>query len=203
MHSLAGGESVVQAGFQEAVPRADGVHLDPGTLLRAERALYLTPDPRRNRALLHLTIAFGCIPADLAGLRLEDVDLTGGRIRWRRAAGLAAPLSRPLVDDLRDYLERERRGRSSQLFLTRLGHPLTARTLALLFRRLGREVGSGQLSPAALRQRRLRLLRAAGGAAPWLRHGLLWLYLADPSPLADPARPGAGAGDGAEGLTRS
>ncbi|MDI3299255.1 MAG: tyrosine-type recombinase/integrase [Bacillota bacterium] len=184
MHSLPGGESVIHPRPQEARPEARAPRLERETLLRAERALRLTPQPRRNRALLHLTIAFGCMPDDLAQLRLEDIDLKSQRIRWRKAGGTAR-LSEPLLDDLQQYVERERRGRGERLFLTRLGHPVEVRTLALFFRRLAREVGDAHLSPLALRERRLRLLLERHRAAAWARHRGRWLYLADPSPLAD------------------
>lgn len=175
--------------------------LEPELLLRAERALRLTPDPRRNRVILHLTIAFGCMPGDLEGLGLADVDLAGRQIHWRRANGWAR-LSDPLVDDLAQYLDRERRGGGDRFLLTRLGHPVQVRTLALFFRRLARELGDARLTPAALRRRRFHQLLSERWAGTWLRHGERWLYLADPSPLADPvpaAGPGAPAAGGEDG----
>lgn len=120
---------------------------------RLYRALLLSPNPRRDRAILQLFLHCGCTVKDLISLREEDVDLTAGRIRWRHRGDAWTPLHPDALRAIRDYCLCERRGCVEQLFTTRLGHPLSRRQVTQVVRFLQRESGLTNLNPNTLRER--------------------------------------------------
>lgn len=159
------------------------------------RALLLSPNPRRDRAILRLFLHFGCSVRELIALEESDVDLAAGRIRWRLSTPRKwSDLPQPALRDLADYIKRERRARCARLFTSRLGHPLTRVQVAKIFRFLQKETGMGELTPHLLRERHRRLIRQQSPAPLWLalRRGLP----CPPAPAGDGEAAPAGQGDG-------
>ncbi|MBX6378545.1 MAG: site-specific integrase [Clostridia bacterium] len=148
------------------------------------KSLLLSSTPRRDRAILQLFLHFGCSARDIANLELSDLDLRQGRLRWNRPEGtVVAPLPADVVYDLRQYVERERRGRSSRLFLTPLGHPVTVRHVLGILRRLQRDTGV-QLSPSITRSRHRQAFTAAVTPPQLLLLRRRWPYLPLPALVA-------------------
>lgn len=135
---------------------------------RMYRALLLSENPRRDRAILRLFLQFGCTVRDVVALEAGDVDLAAGTIRWRRSGrGTAEDLPADLLIALKDYYHRERRGPSGRFFTTRLGHPLPRAQVVRLFRFLQRESGRSDLNPNTLREHHRRMLIAEAPARAW------------------------------------
>lgn len=132
------------------------------------RALLLSRNPRRDRAILQVFLHYGCTVKDLIELREEDVDLAAGRIRWRNGRETWLALHPDALQAIRDYCQRERRGNCDRLFTTRLGHPLSRAQVAQLFRFLQRESGLANLNPNSLRDRRLQMLARQEPLQAWL-----------------------------------
>lgn len=133
------------------------------------RALLLSPNPRRDRAILQLFLHYGCSVRDVISLEEADVDLAAGRIRWRlRGQDLWSPLPPAVAQDIADYCRRERRARSPRLFTTRLGHPLSYAHVARIFRFLEREAGLPGINPLALREHHRNLLGRDNPAPLWI-----------------------------------
>lgn len=134
--------------------------LDDKALQKIFRALVLSRNPRRDRALLQLFLHFGCSVKDVTSLEAVDVDLPGGRIRWHRnGQERYAPLPQAVLQDLKTYWQRERRARTARFFTSRMGHPLTHAQVLQLFRTLQKETAIQELHPYGLRQRHQALLR--------------------------------------------
>lgn len=152
-------------------PGSDGVPpagLNDKLIDRMYRALLLSENPRRDRAILRLFLHHGCTVRDVVELEVGDVDLAAGRIRWRRSGRETADeLPADLVIALKDYFHRERRGPSERFFTTRLGHPLPRAQVLRLFRFLQRESGRADLNPNTLREHHRRMLFAEAPARAW------------------------------------
>lgn len=133
---------------------------------RLQRALLLSRNPRRDRAILQLFLHCGCTVKDVLSLRGEDVDLAGGRIRWS-GRETWVPLHPDAQRAIREYNLRERRGQDERLFTTRLGHPLSRAQVMQLFRFLQRESGLNELNPNTLRERHHRILSRQEPLKAW------------------------------------
>lgn len=132
------------------------------------RALLLSPNPRRDRAILQLFLHFGCSVKDVLRLEEVDIDLIGRRIRWRRdGRSIWTDLPEEAARAIGDYCRRERRARCSRLFTTRLGHPLTQAQIHRLFRYLQKESGLADINPYTLRERHRRLQQAQKDVTAW------------------------------------
>lgn len=126
---------------------------------RLYRSLLLSPNPRRDRAILQLFLHFGCTVKDILALTVDDLDLNQGRIRWHRdGRAYWRPLPPGPRGALKDYCERERRGEINRLFTTRLGHPISRSQVMQIFRFLQRESGLDDLNPNTMRERHRHLL---------------------------------------------
>lgn len=135
---------------------------------RLYRALLLSRNPRRDRAILQLFLHYGCTVKDVIEVRQEDVDLAAGHIRWRNGREVWTALHPDALGAIRDYGLRERRGSGERLFTTRLGHPLSRAQVMQLFRFLQRESGLTNLNPNSLRDRRRQLLSRQEPLQAWL-----------------------------------
>ncbi len=139
------------------------------TIQKLFRALLLSPNPRRDRAILQLFLHYGCSVRDIIAMEEGDVDLAAGKIRWRlRGEGVWSPLPAPVLRDIGDYCRRERRARCPRLFTTRLGHPLSYAQVQRIFRFLHKEAGLSGLSPVFLRERHRHLLGRDNPAPLWV-----------------------------------
>ncbi|HUG29249.1 MAG TPA: tyrosine-type recombinase/integrase [Candidatus Limnocylindria bacterium] len=115
-----------------------------------------TFDERRDRAILRLLLDSGIRRAELAGLRLEDVDrdqdvvLVMGKGRRPRTV----PYDRETARDLDRYIDRARKAHPHAdepwLWLGKKGR-LTETGIAQLLRRRGREAGLAGLHPHLFR----------------------------------------------------
>ncbi len=124
-------------------------------------------DARRDRAVISLLLDTGMRRAELAGLRLEDIDrdqevaIVLGKGRRPRAV----PYDRDTARDLDRYIDRARRQHPQAalpwLLLGKKGR-LTENGIAQLLRRRGREVGLPGLHPHLFRHTFAHRQLAAG-----------------------------------------
>lgn len=124
-------------------------------------------DDRRDRAILRLLLDSGIRRAELAGLRLEDVDrdqdvvLVMGKGRRPRTV----PYDRETARDLDRYIDRARahhsHARDPWLWLGKKGR-LTETGISQLLRRRGREAGLDRLHPHLFRHTFAHQQLAAG-----------------------------------------
>jgi integrase/recombinase XerC len=126
-----------------------------------------TPGGRRDRAILELFYASGLRLAELVGLDLEDVNLSGRVVRVRGKGGKErlVPFNRSTAEAIRAMLADRPGGPPSRpsgasrharrtwpLFLNLRGGRLTTRSVDRIVRRYVREAALGQrISPHALR----------------------------------------------------
>jgi integrase/recombinase XerC len=117
------------------------------------------PLGRRDRAILELFYASGLRLSELAGLDVDDVNLTrkmarvlgkGGKQRLVPFNGSAAAAIRGYLKD-RDHLVRDPRTKDEPLFVNYRGGRLTVRSIDRLVRRYAAASTSGSVSPHALR----------------------------------------------------
>ncbi|MFP4482042.1 MAG: tyrosine-type recombinase/integrase [Thermovirgaceae bacterium] len=121
---------------------------------RGERPLEL-----RDRAVLETGYGCGLRASELAGLRLQDVDLEGGLLRPLGKGGKErmVPFLGEVRNRLRIYLEKGRplleRGISDRVFLSRSGKPLRREDLWRIIRKRGKMAGIpvSRLHPHILR----------------------------------------------------
>ncbi len=147
---------------------ATPVGLSDKLIDRLYRALLLSKNPRRDRAILRLFLHFGCSVRDIVELEDGDVDLAAGTLRWRRPGReTVEELPGDLLVALKDYYQRERRGPSGRFFTTRLGHPLPRAQVVRLFRFLQRESGRSDLNPNTLREHHRRIMIQQEPARAW------------------------------------
>jgi integrase/recombinase XerC len=115
---------------------------------------------RRDRAILELFYASGLRLSELAGLGLDDVDLSAQMVRTLGKGGKQrlVPFNRSTATAIRAYLaDRERLmqgrpGRSNPLFVNYRGNRLTTRSIDRLVRRHAAASGVRPgVSPHALR----------------------------------------------------
>lgn len=138
------------------------------TIERLFRALLLSENPRRDRAILHLFLRFGCTVREVITLMVADVDLPAGRIRWTRRNDTAwVPLPDEVRRDIADYCGRERICSCAQMFTTRLGRPLTPTQVMRIFKFLERESGL-KVSPQTLRQWHIQNVRERISIPGWV-----------------------------------
>lgn len=127
---------------------------DQAALLKATAGT--TFDDRRDRAMIRLLLDSGMRRAELAGLRLEDVDRDQGLAyvvgKGRRPR--AVPYDRATARDLDRYVDRARKGHphadSGWLWLGKKGR-LTETGIAQAIKRRGREAGLEGLHPHLFR----------------------------------------------------
>lgn len=137
---------------------------------RVLRCCLLSETPLRDRAILQLFLDHACSVPDVLGLRLEDVDLQAGTVRWRLRHPAPVPAAAGSLERVRDYVQRERRSSSRHLFVTRLGLPLAEEHVRTIFAFARREAELGWLTPETLRTRLLALLAERDPAGAWLAH---------------------------------
>ncbi|MGC9326787.1 MAG: tyrosine recombinase XerC [Candidatus Hinthialibacter sp.] len=127
----------------------------------------LVKDPpliQRDRAMLELLYSTGMRVSSLAGMNLNDLDLSVGNVRIRAKGGKAQtlPLNPPAKDALEAYLTvrpillnrpcSSRHAKApSALFLGRFGERLTTRGVQLRLRRYAMSLGLGHATPHTLR----------------------------------------------------
>jgi len=111
----------------------------------------------RDRAILELFYSTGMRLSELAGLRIEDLDLAGRLVRvlGKGDKERVVPVGRAAVEAIERYLSStsgKERGPQSPLFAGRGGAPLSTRTIQrLVARRLGEVSEARRLSPHVLR----------------------------------------------------
>ncbi len=113
--------------------------------------------PCRDRAILHLIWWLALTAQDVVALRLQDVDLVAGTIRWGQ--GRSGLLPADALAALTAYVSTERARHGAALFCDRHGRPLGPAAIARIFTRLRRTTGVA-VDPHTLRLAALyRLLR--------------------------------------------
>ncbi len=134
--------------------------LDERVIMKLQRTLLLSPNPKRDRAILQLFLHFGCTVKDIVDLRFEDVDLSNGKVYWNKTASdrISSTLPQAVLPDLVDYVKRERRAQCERFFVTRLGHPMRKAQVQRVFSFLQRESGV-LVSPYTLRLRHYELIK--------------------------------------------
>jgi integrase/recombinase XerD len=114
----------------------------------------------RDRAVLETLYATGCRVSEVAGLRLEDLQLNAGFCRCigKGNKQRVVPLGRIAVASLNAYLERQRPGLaktapdSPWLFVSRAGKPLTRVVIWMLVKKYAKRANlPSKISPHALR----------------------------------------------------
>ncbi|GBD11262.1 Tyrosine recombinase XerD [bacterium HR23] len=118
-----------------------------------------TPLALRDRAILELLYGAGLRVSELAGLRPEDIDLAGRRVRVvgkgdkERIAFFGVPAQKALAQYLKEARPRLLRGKvSPALFLNRRGEPLSVRWIEALVKRWAVRAGlDGGVHPHTLR----------------------------------------------------
>lgn len=103
------------------------------------RPIDQTPQGLRDRAILELLYGGGVRVSELVGLAIEDLSLLQGQmlVRGKGDKERIVPIGQPAVKALAEYLEHGRtalvpnsRSRNlTQVFLSRLGQPLTRQTI--------------------------------------------------------------------------
>jgi site-specific recombinase XerD len=181
---------------QDAVPKAQlgsPQPVVPEAFVRFLRACQLTGSPggqnagmtARNRAILWLGLPTGLQVSELCGLRLTDVDRTGGTVTVRGKKGhlRTFPLSADGQRAVCAYLDQARLTPAwepteleaqDRLLLTERRHPLTRNGLTLLFKRLSHRAGFTRttICPSMLRDTYAILFVQAGGGLAALREQL-------------------------------
>lgn len=116
------------------------------------------PLGKRDRAILETLYSSGIRAAELAGLKLRDVDLVGATISvlGKRKKERIAQLGGPAVDSVNAYLRvRSEVGNPShdRLFVNYRGGPLTTRSVQRVVDKYARQVlpGRREVSPHTLR----------------------------------------------------
>lgn len=112
------------------------------------------PAGRRDRVLLMTTYATGCRASEVAGLRLEGLDLAAGtaRVIGKGDRQRLVPLGGPTREALADYLRRDRPGLvgrgpgNEAVFVRNCGSPMTREWVLRAVRRYAAAAG---LSPDA------------------------------------------------------
>ena len=175
---------------------ADLPCLSRAGLERIYRTLILSPQPRRDRALLTWMLSLGSTPRQVVRLATADVDLERGHLRWNDArhanqTGLdgytpyEVQLPQELLHDLRDYFLRERVARTDRMFVTRLGHPTTTLAVQHLFTWIQRQTGYAWLTPQYLRERRRAYAMKWVSPVQLMQMGEPWVYRVPAAPLHD------------------
>jgi site-specific recombinase XerD len=168
-----------QRGLPQPVEPAAFVHLLRACQLPGEHGGQNAGMTARNRAILWLLLDTGLQVSELCGLRLADVDCTGGTVTVREEKG--RPRTFPLSADgqraVGVYLDQVRLTPAwepavpearDQLLLTERRHPLTKNSLTLLFKRLSQRAGFTRtpICPSMLRDTyAIRFLQAGGRLA--------------------------------------
>ena len=175
---------------QDAVPKAQRGSpqlVELVAFFRLLRACQLPGSPgglsagmaARNRAILWLLLETGLQVSELCGLRLTDVDRTGGTVTVRGKKGhlRTFPLSADGQCAVSAYLDQARLTPAwepteleaqDRLFLTERRHPLTRNSLTLLLKRLSQRAGYPRrpICPSMLRDTyAIRFVQAGGGPA--------------------------------------
>jgi integrase/recombinase XerD len=109
----------------------------------------------RDRALVELLYATGLRASELAGLRLEDLNLEAGYLRCigKGSKERVVPVGRPALEALREYFERERgAGDGEHVFVSAKGCRLSRETVWRIIRkRATRGDVRGRAFPHAVR----------------------------------------------------
>jgi len=117
-----------------------------------------SPQPYRDRALLHLFWNFGPTCRQVLQLEVGQVNFLTGRLRW--PAGPETALPGEVLHAITAYVSFERDPRGVRLFTGRRGRAMTAQQLDRFFRRL-RAASGIPVTPRTLRMAALyRLLEA-------------------------------------------
>ena len=111
----------------------------------------------RDRAILELLYSSGIRVSELAGLRMDDVDLVGGSVQvaGKGKQERLVPIGRPSVDTLQRYLDHRKTpkpGSAAMVFLNKNGTALTTKSVREIVRRWTRAAGiAKKVSPHTLR----------------------------------------------------
>jgi len=98
---------------------------------------------RRDKAIFLLAYRHGFRASEIGMLRVEDVDLDRGRIRFERLKGSLGgeyPMQPDEVKTLKAWL-RERKDNNNYLFPSQRGTPIHRRTLDYLMKSYGKKAG--------------------------------------------------------------
>ena len=109
----------------------------------------------RNYALLLFLLDSGVRASECLGVLLEDIDWAHRRVLVRHGKGLKqrwVGIGERTLGALRDYVERFRRDRAGELFLTSRGEAMSSvGTLEVILRRLGERSGVRKVHPHRFR----------------------------------------------------
>lgn len=109
----------------------------------------------RDRAMLELFYSAGLRLSELAGLTLNDLDLNDATVsvRGKGQKDRILPLGRFAIDALKRWLSArpERRPKADQVFLSRDGDALSARSIQQRIKQRGQQQGIDQIHPHMLR----------------------------------------------------
>jgi site-specific recombinase XerD len=124
----------------------------------------------RNRAILWMLIDTPIRRGELAGLRVDDIDLDAAMIKvmgkGRRERWM--PLGETSLSALWDYLQ-VRRSRLPNLWLDEHGHPLASQAVYIMLKRLGARAGVPNLHTHRFRHTFAAAYLRSGGPERYLR----------------------------------
>ncbi len=155
-------EGVVEKNPARLVPNPQKARSLPG-FLSVDEVFDLVESPQglgfrvaRDRAALELLYGSGLRISELAGLKLEDLDLKEGvlRVRGKGSKERLVPVGAKALEALKDYLVERALLRSSSpyLFLNHKGKKMTERGLREVVYREAQKAGlAGKVSPHTLR----------------------------------------------------
>ena len=136
----------------------------------------LSPDPRRDRAILQFLVQTGCRAGELCRLELHHLDLERGTatLRGKGNKERVVPVTPTTKGALQRYLDEERPQLAgaarraggpvgSAVFLTHRGQPMTTGAVRRLFRKIRQEAGiDKRVTVHTLRHTCLTFLMEAG-----------------------------------------
>jgi len=105
----------------------------------------------RNSTAILLAFRHGLRSIELLNLEWRDIDLDGGRIYIRRAKGSKSGYHPLRGDEIRRLRRLQRESKSSLVFISQKGSPLTTRGFRYIVGSLGEKAGLGKIHPHILR----------------------------------------------------
>lgn len=149
-------ETMETPGSQRRLPRVLSLQQVEALLLQPDES---RRDGARDKAMLELLYSTGIRASELTGLLLDDVQLTPGYITvmGKGAKERSVPIGDKAVEKLSDYITGTRpqfikKVNPPELFLTRLGRPMTRQMFWLIVKKYARMAGiDRKVSPHLLR----------------------------------------------------